>query len=117
MLRFLHDMAANAGARLTRVNLSEQPQLVGPALGAIVAGLEQGGALGGLRSLCFNLVGRRIMVWVRSRLYRAIIVQDIAFFDGIRTGDLTQRLSGDTRAMVGRATPRATHSAHFCAMP
>ena len=58
------------------------------------------GALGGLRSLCFNLVGRRIMVWVRSRLYRAIIVQDIAFFDGIRTGDLTQRLSGDTRAMV-----------------
>ena len=28
------------------------------------------GALGGLRSLCFNLVGRRIMVWVRCRLFK-----------------------------------------------
>ena len=44
------------------------------------------GRLGRTALLCFNLVGRRIMVWVRSRLYRAII-EDIAFFDGIRTGD------------------------------
>ena len=58
------------------------------------------GALGGLRSLCFNLVGRRIMVWVRCRLFKCIISQDIAFFDGMRTGDLTQRLTGDVRAMV-----------------
>ena len=28
------------------------------------------GALGGLRALCFNLVGRRIMVWVRCRLFK-----------------------------------------------
>ena len=27
-------------------------------------------------------------------------MQDIAFFDGFRTGDLVQRLGGDVRAMV-----------------
>ena len=27
-------------------------------------------------------------------------VQDIAFFDGFKVGDLTQRLSGDVRAMI-----------------
>tara|TARA_B110001452_G_scaffold192693_1_gene162693 strand:+ start:200 stop:1837 length:1638 start_codon:yes stop_codon:yes gene_type:complete len=40
------------------------------------------------------------MVWVRRQLFRCIITQDIAFFDGMRTGDLTQRLAGDVRAMV-----------------
>ena len=40
------------------------------------------------------------MVWVRCRLFKCIISQDIAFFDGMRTGDLTQRLTGDVRAMV-----------------
>ena len=40
------------------------------------------------------------MVWVRCRLFRCIVSQDIAFFDGMRTGDLTQRLTGDVRAMV-----------------
>ena len=58
------------------------------------------GALGGLQSLLFNLVGRKIMVHVRGTLFRAILVQDIAFFDGFRTGDLVQRLAGDTRAMI-----------------
>ena len=58
------------------------------------------GALGGLQSLSFMVVGRKIMVHVRGMLFRRIVVQDIAFFDGMRTGDLVQRLAGDTRAMI-----------------
>ena len=58
------------------------------------------GALGGLQSLSFMVVGRKIMVHVRAMLFRRIVVQDIAFFDGMRTGDLVQRLAGDTRAMI-----------------
>ena len=54
--------------------------------------------LPGLSSLCFNLISRRIIVSVRETLFRQLIKQDIAFFDGMRTGDLTQRLGSDVRA-------------------
>ena len=37
---------------------------------------------------------------VRNRLFRGIIIQDIAFFDGATTGDLTSRLAYDASAMV-----------------
>jgi len=62
------------------------------------------GALGGLSSLCFNLISRRIIVSVRETLFRQLIKQDIAFFDGMRTGDLTQRLGSDVRAMASPVT-------------
>ena len=39
------------------------------------------------------------MVHVRHMLFRRVIIQDVAF-DGMRTGDLVQRLQGDTRAMI-----------------
>ena len=58
------------------------------------------GLLGGLQSLSFMVVGRKIMVHVRHMLFRRVIIQDVAFFDGMRTGDLVQRLQGDTRAMI-----------------
>ena len=58
------------------------------------------GFLGGLQSLSFLVVARKIMVHIRAQLFRRIVVQDIAFFDGFRTGDLVQRLTGDTRAMI-----------------
>ena len=58
------------------------------------------GFLGGLQSLSFMVVGRKIMVHIRGQLFQRVIVQDIAFFDGFRTGDLVQRLTGDARAMI-----------------
>jgi ABC-type multidrug transport system fused ATPase/permease subunit len=53
------------------------------------------GAFGGARSLCFNLVGRRLAFDLRNGLLRAILRQDTAFFDAAATGDLTSRLSYD----------------------
>lgn len=58
------------------------------------------GFFGGLKSLCFKIVGSKMSNDVRTKLFRAIIVQDIAFFDGVTTGELTSRLSGDALAMV-----------------
>ena len=58
------------------------------------------GAFGGLRALCFNLVGRRLAFDVRNSLLRALLTQDIAFFDAAATGDLTSRLSYDVNNML-----------------
>jgi len=58
------------------------------------------GALSGLRQLAFMVVARRISVHARLATFSAIIKQDIAFFDGMRVGDLSQRLTGDIRAMT-----------------
>lgn len=54
------------------------------------------GAFGGLRSLCFSVVGRRLAFTVRNQLFRAALIQDIAFFD--RRG--TEDAGGAARACV-----------------
>jgi hypothetical protein len=58
------------------------------------------GLLGGIQSLCFNIVGRKLANTVRKRLFKGIIVQDIAFFDGNSSGQLTSRLTNDVGFMV-----------------
>eukprot|EP00048_Salpingoeca_helianthica_P017049 m.235427 g.235427 ORF g.235427 m.235427 type:complete len:701 (+) comp20065_c0_seq1:721-2823(+) len=58
------------------------------------------GLFGALRSLAFSIVGRKISAEVRIRLFRSAIMQDIAFFDGMHSGELTSRLSNDITAMV-----------------
>ena len=58
------------------------------------------GLLQALRTLAFQIVARRIGVWVRGRLFRILMRQDIAFFDGMRTGDLQSRLSEDVAYMI-----------------
>ena len=64
-------------------------------------GLSLGmGCLQALRALSFQIVARRIGIWVRTRLFNTMMRQDIAFFDGMRTGDLQNRLSEDISTMV-----------------
>lgn len=58
------------------------------------------GCLQALRALSFQIVARRIAIWVRTRLFNTMMRQDIAFFDGMRTGDLQSRLSEDISVMV-----------------
>ena len=47
------------------------------------------------KGVCFSLVGRRLAYKVRTGLLRNILSQDIAYFDGVNTGDLLSRLSYD----------------------
>jgi ABC-type multidrug transport system fused ATPase/permease subunit len=58
------------------------------------------GLIGGMQSLCFSVVGRRLSNSVRKKLFKGIIVQDVAFFDGNSSGDLTSRLTNDVWFMV-----------------
>jgi ABC-type multidrug transport system fused ATPase/permease subunit len=58
------------------------------------------GFFGGIKSLAWSIVGSHLANDVRNKLFRAIIVQDVSFFDGTTTGELTSRLSSDTSAMT-----------------
>ncbi|MCX6117663.1 MAG: ABC transporter transmembrane domain-containing protein [Proteobacteria bacterium] len=50
---------------------------------------------GAARYYCFTLAGERIVVRLRKQLFTHLLDQDIAFFDGQKTGELQSRLSSD----------------------
>ena len=54
---------------------------------------------GSLRYYFFTIAGERIVSRLRADLYRAIMEQDIAFFDSRRTGELMSRLSSDATVL------------------
>ena len=59
-----------------------------------------GGVFSGGQSLCFSIIGRRLANQVRNRLFSGMLRQDVAFFDGNATGQLTSRLSNDANFTV-----------------
>lgn len=54
---------------------------------------------GGLRTCMFQIAVARLNVRLRKSVFRALIEQDIGFFDKIKTGDMLSRLSADTTTM------------------
>ena len=58
------------------------------------------GIFDALRQCCFMIVGRRVGFTTRNRLYTAMLRQDIAFFDGMTTGQLTSRIGQDSMQMI-----------------
>eukprot|EP00117_Sycon_ciliatum_P031721 scpid37289/ scgid24759/ ABC transporter B family member 1; ABC transporter ABCB.1 len=56
------------------------------------------------RSYLFTLAGQRLVARIRIDLYKAIIDQEVAYFDLNRTGDLTNRLSSDTQVLQNALT-------------
>jgi ATP-binding cassette subfamily B protein len=48
-----------------------------------------------VRSYYFGLIGQRVFSELRSRLFAAISYREIPFFDGVRSGDLSARISSD----------------------
>ena len=52
-----------------------------------------------IRYVLFTTAGERIVARLREDCYRAILDQEIAFFDERRTGDLLSRLSADTAVL------------------
>jgi ATP-binding cassette subfamily B protein len=65
-------------------------------MGALAA--VQGLAVAG-RAWLFAVAGERGVKRVREALFRSLVAQEIAFFDGQRTGDLTSRLGSDTASL------------------
>mmetsp|Transcript_69612 Transcript_69612/g.167029 ORF Transcript_69612/g.167029 Transcript_69612/m.167029 type:complete len:942 (+) Transcript_69612:102-2927(+) len=58
------------------------------------------GFFGGLKALGVDLVLRHLACSMRNKLFGSIIRMDIAFFDGMHTGQLTSRLTNDVSQMV-----------------
>ena len=57
-----------------------------------------------LRTWLFMVAGERIVAQLRVRLLKAILGQDIEFFDHRRTGELTNRLNADTMVLQNTVT-------------
>ena len=63
----------------------------------IVICLHFSGSLCGfIRGSIMSVAGERIVARLRNDLYSHLLAQDIAFFDGTKTGELVSRLSSDT---------------------
>lgn len=58
--------------------------------------LAVGGIFTCIRGWLFTLVGERLVRNLRKDLFEHIMIQDIAFFDGNKTGELMNRLCSDT---------------------
>ncbi|KAK9467871.1 P-loop containing nucleoside triphosphate hydrolase protein [Lipomyces arxii] len=56
------------------------------------------------RLYILRVVGERIVARLRSRLYKQILMQDAAFFDSNRVGDLLSRLSSDANIVAKSLT-------------
>ncbi|KAL2623801.1 hypothetical protein R1flu_008046 [Riccia fluitans] len=52
------------------------------------------------RNLCFTVVGKRVLKTLQDRLFMGVIRQDIAYFDGTTSGELTSRLTNDVSSMA-----------------
>lgn len=52
----------------------------------------------------FTIVGARVNVRVRRRLYESLVRQEIGFFDTTKTGDLTSRLASDCTKIGDQVT-------------
>ena len=75
------------------------PAVVDRAALAMVVVLAIQAAAGSLRYVLFTVAGERIVTRLREDLYRAILRQEIAFFDARTTGELTSRLASDTTVL------------------
>ncbi|KAJ8606746.1 hypothetical protein CTAYLR_009737 [Chrysophaeum taylorii] len=58
------------------------------------------GALRAVSAACFSIVSRSVLYEIRTQLFRAMLRQDIAFFDGTTSGHLSSRLTNDANAMM-----------------
>lgn len=56
------------------------------------------------RGFIFNGAGERVVSRLRIQLFKAILQQEIAFFDKNKTGELLSRLSSDTSKLQDAAT-------------
>jgi ATP-binding cassette subfamily B protein len=57
-----------------------------------------------VRHYCFQAAGYKVVAYLRQQLYRAMMQQDVSFFDSSRLGDLLSRLSSDTELLQRAAT-------------
>jgi len=58
------------------------------------------GLFSSIESACMAVAGTRLSTTVRTHLFKSIIYQDIAYFDGQSSGQLASRISSDVSTML-----------------
>lgn len=58
------------------------------------------GLMSAIRAYCYHVAGERVVAKLRKKLFETIIVQEVAFFDMTKTGELLNRLSSDTVMII-----------------
>lgn len=66
-----------------------------------------------VRAWLFTVAGERVVARLRTDLFRAILSQDVAFFDLSRTGELTNRLASDTTVLQNTVTVNVSMGLRF----
>ena len=62
------------------------------------------------RGVLLSVAGERIVARLRRRLFSAVLNQEVAFFDSMRTGDIMTRLTADTQVVQRAITRTAVNS-------
>ena len=74
----------------------KDPRVIDRAALLMIGVLVVQAAASSMRYVLFSVTGERIVAKLRGDVYRAILRQEIAFFDSRSTGELTSRLASDT---------------------
>ena len=75
------------------------PRAIDRAALIMVGVLAVQATAGALRHILFTVSGERVVARLRESVYRAILRQEVAFFDARTTGELTSRLASDTTVL------------------
>jgi len=75
-----------------------------------------GAVFGAIRAYLFTVAGERIVARLRTDVYRAILSQEVGFFDQRRTGELINRLSSDTTVLQNTVTVNLSMLLRFVVM-
>ena len=67
----------------------------------------------GLRHYLFTVVGERIVADLRTKLYGAVIGQEVGFFDAEKTGNITSRLTSDTQTLQSAVTSNVSMALRY----
>jgi len=71
------------------------------------------GAATAARSYLFTVAGERVVARLRTRLFQALLGQEVGFFDQQRTGELTNRLASDTTVIQNAVTVNVSMALRF----
>eukprot|EP00003_Mantamonas_plastica_P014621 TRINITY_DN2530_c0_g3_i1.p1 TRINITY_DN2530_c0_g3~~TRINITY_DN2530_c0_g3_i1.p1 ORF type:complete len:690 (-),score=220.25 TRINITY_DN2530_c0_g3_i1:771-2840(-) len=69
--------------------------------------------MGFFRAALFTIAGERVVATLRKDLFRAIMRQEVGFFDITRTGELLNRLSSDAQVVQNMATVNISMALRF----
>ncbi len=93
--------------------VDREPHAIDHAALAVLVIFFVSGFAAAARSYLFTVSGERVVTRLRADLFRSLMGQDIGFFDGQRTGELTNRLASDTTVIQNAVTVNVSMALRF----